>query len=209
MVVIGILGFLATILIVVASGQREESLVRGASALVSRCVSACEEYKSLKGGFPADGLGKSMRTKKGTQVRSGSALYYQIAQPIETPIRTGGQITDVKIEEAVVEFSDDELTRPFDGDVTARDILDPWGTPIFYDNTVKDFDAQICDVFLDPIDVDIVQDPREFAFSKIGAQNEGSFDVWCLGPLAVDSDPDWHKGVVGNWEFDPEEEEVE
>ncbi|RME03006.1 MAG: type II secretion system protein [Planctomycetota bacterium] len=142
LVVVAIIGILLTILIAAIGGMRRKAKIEATKGLISRVVSAIEEYKKKWGNYPPDGLDYTVQDKNGTAVKNTSALRYLLCFEHQMITYVGSGADREKRSFRVSAFLSDlkksELTDPSDTGLrwqkSTCEFRDPWGQPLEYDN---------------------------------------------------------------------------
>lgn len=159
---------------------------KATKALFHRLESYLDEYRSLMGRHPPDGIDSLEKNDQGEVVRGSACLYYHLTKTLLIPSKEGGQ-TRLSQHDPVAKFSDRELTKEDPDHPGVREIVDGWGTPIHYDNTEdEEFHPQRGEVHFPEVDDDEhPPDPRDgtvvvegrAAVPKSGIQSKGA-DSW-------------------------------
>lgn len=155
-------------------------------ARISKLELFLDEYKSLTGDYPPDGIDSPERTKDGVPLKGSACLYYYLSRPVVVQDNIGGRKIPREYP-PVGTFKESELS-PEDSDYPdVRELLDGWDTPMHYDNTTDGrFIPQGGDVHYPPVpDSEHPPDPRDMTFvvdgepvvSEEGVQSK-SFDIW-------------------------------
>lgn len=165
-------------------------------ALILKLEQHLDEYKSLTGHYPPDGVDSVVRTDDGVDIKGSACLYYFLSRPVVTVRKIAGR-TEKREHPAIASFKATEL-GPEDPDVPGvRELVDGWATPIHYDNTEDGvFRPQRGEVHIMPIpDDEHPSDPRDGsvvvdgtpAVVKEGIQSK-SFDIWSHGQQGHEAD---------------------
>lgn len=205
LLVVSILVGLAAIVVISGGGLIGGAKARGTKALLERIRLHIEDYRSITGRYPPDGIDWPVRNAEGTEVKGIAALYHALTTPIETEALVGGLPRTVK-SPAVTKFPENEL-GPVDEEYPgAREIFDPFGSPLHYDNTVDGrFQPQSGEVHIPPVDEDMHPvDPRTLDRKSGGVDHPGrvqtrTYDLWSLGERGWDLDVESPKPPIANW----------
>ena len=207
LLVVSILAGLAAIVLVGGQGLIGRTKVKATESLLERLILHVEEYRAITGTYPPDGIDSEVRTPEGTRVRSSAALYTVLTSPIEATVMTGG-IPRVVKHDPIAQFGNAELSAPDEDYPGAREILDPFGTPMHYDNTLnRNFSPQNGDVHIPPVPEDEHPlDPRILELSEGGVERVNqvqtpSYDIWSFGARAWELEIDDPKPPIANWNF--------
>ena len=206
LVVISIIIFLITMLAMTARGLLKRANIAATDSLLQRIGLFIDNYHGKTGSYPADGIDEALITDEGTPLQSGSALGYILRQPIRHREKLPtGEFRIVSSEQAVGEFTGDELGEIFEGDGNARELIDSWGIPLHYDAGISSYSPQNeGDVHLfwdDLLDEGAVHnlDPRELdAVATSGPQNIGQYDVWSHGSDGHNEE-ELPEDAISNW----------
>lgn len=201
LVTIALIVFLMSMLAVGAGRYLESASGARTEALISRVSLLIENYHSVTGDYPSDGLeGSDVITSDGTYLTGGAALTFALTQPLVlTERQPNGELRTIGQEPAIGDFRTDELSAPSDGDGQARQLLDAWGEPIHYDdvsNGDSAFNSQdLGETHLD-WDEDFqvhTEDPR------LEPQNTNEYDIWSHGSSGH-SEEESIEDLIKNWQ---------
>lgn len=196
MVVMAIVVMLFGLVAVSLSHYLGKASKSATQALILKLEQYLDEYKSLTGNYPPDGVDSVVRTDDGVEIKGSACLYHFLGRPVPTVRKIAGRV-EKREHPAIAIFKQTEL-GPEDPDTPGvRELHDGWGTPIHYDNTEDGvFRPQLGDVHIPPIpDEDHPPDPRDGtvevdgtpAVVKAGIQTKG-FDIWSHGEQGHDID---------------------
>lgn len=134
LIVIGLLVFLASIVLVSGGSLLTSTRVKGTRATIEALRLKIDEYQSLTGYAPPDGIDTPVKNSSGTAVRGNAALHHALTSPITVRVMTGG-IPRQKTYEPRKSFKDSEVTAEDPDYPGVREIVDAFGVPFHYDNT--------------------------------------------------------------------------
>ncbi|MEE8143531.1 MAG: type II secretion system protein [Planctomycetota bacterium] len=210
LIVIGIIVVLMALLTAVGSGLRQRAKEKKAESLLKRIELALADYHGNTAGYPPDGIDSKVVTANGTPLTSAAALTYAIILPLKRTQRLPtGQLRVIGIGEPLLAISDSELTPKLEDDELAREIIDPWGQPLHYDNLEGgkgSYNVQSDgDVHLQEPDSHQL-DPREEHGGAVspGPQNINRFDLWSHGKHGHTED-EVVSETIGNWRLAKED----
>jgi len=165
-------------------------------ARLHRLVQYMDNYKSLTGSYPPDGIDTPVKNDEGVYIKGSACLYYFLTRPVRMTEVVGGKKT-IREDPPVGEFKGSELSKENPECQGVREILDGWDTPFHYDNTENgEFHAQGGDVHCPVVDDEVhPSDPRDGDFvvdgqnavEKPGIQRSG-YDIWSHGESGHDVD---------------------
>ena len=185
MIVVSILLSLVAILTVKGASYILSSKKRGTQALIERLKLHVDEYQSITGKLPPDGIDFSVENEQGVRLRSGAALYHALTAPIEQRQMVAGVPKMVR-HEGITAFKEGELTAPNPEFPGVREILDGYDIPIHYDNTLDGFSPHGGEVHYPPEEQVHAPDPRTLPKEQGGvprpnqAQSQ-KYDLWSHG----------------------------
>jgi prepilin-type N-terminal cleavage/methylation domain-containing protein len=155
-------------------------------ARISKLELFLDQYKSLTGEYPPDGIDSPERTQDGIPLKGSACLYYYLSRPVVVQETIGGRKIPREYP-PVGTFKESELSFEDPDYPGVRELLDGWDTPMHYDNTTDGkFISQGGDVHYPPVpESEHPPDPRDMRFvvdgepvvSKEGVQSR-SFDIW-------------------------------
>ncbi|HCW43726.1 MAG: type II secretion system protein [Planctomycetia bacterium] len=209
LVTISLIVFLMSMLAVGAGRYLENTSAKATEAQIARIQLYVQEYKSLLGSYPPDGLdGIDVTTEEGTPLTGGSALSHALLNPMLLTMRLpNGEIRVTGEQPPIGEFRSDELYVT-EEDSEALEIVDSWRNPLHYDNVQrgdKSFSPQsFGETHLD-WDDDMfthMEDSREIEeiSGVVGPQNLGEYDIWSHGSSGHESD-EAYSDYISNWEL--------
>ena len=135
LVVIAILSTLFGLVVVTVGSITGRAQQKASVSLFLRMQSWIDEYRSLTGFHPRDGLDSRVRIADGgTLLRGSAALYYQLSRSVITEEIYGSRVRPREYPK-VGEFGGREVTEEDEEFPGAQEILDGWGNPFHYDNT--------------------------------------------------------------------------
>lgn len=201
LVTIALIVFLMSMLAVGAGRYLESASAARTEALIARLSLLIENYHSITGDYPPDGLdGADVITSEGTYLTGGAALTHAMVQPlILTEELSSGQTRVIGQNPPIGDFRTDELSAASFGDGEARQLLDAWGEPIHYDNVSNgddSFSAQdLGETHLDWDDDYQVHsdDPR------LEPQNTNEYDIWSHGSSGH-TEEESIEDLIRNWQ---------
>lgn len=204
LIVISLIVMLMGLLTVFGIQFQQKGYVARTSAMIERLKLFSDHFKEKANRFPKDGLDSPFETPAGTELRSGAALAYELLQPIRiVTVDSLGREEERGMTEPVGEFTDSELAvSPTDSE--AREVLDGWGNPIYYDSLQRGASGyspqESTNSHLDPSATSYLTDPRENEdlVHRVGPQNVPGIDLWSFGKggNSATTDP---AGYVANW----------
>lgn len=184
---VGILVALVALLAVGGKSILESTKGRAAKAQMERLKLYLEEYRAFTGEYPPDGIDSTVENEDGVELRGCAALYHALTTPIQTRVMRGGIPQEIQ-REPIAEFQESELTPPNLDYPGVREIVDPFGFPIHYDNTLDGmFRPQRGEVHYPPVsDAEHAPDPRTRPLDEGGVRYPGrvqsqGFDLWSYG----------------------------
>ncbi len=210
LIVIGIIVVLMGLLVAVGSGLRQRAKEKKTEALLKRIELALANYHSSMGEYPPDGMDSKVVTANGTRIASAAALTYAIIRPLERRRRLpNGDFRVIGTSEPLLAFSESELTPKLEDDELAREIVDPWGQPLHYDNLEggRSYYNVQSDGGVHLEEPDSHQlDPREEHGGAVspGPQNINRFDLWSHGKHGHTED-EVVSETIGNWRLAKED----
>ncbi len=193
LVVVAILATLFSLVVVTVGPFLERAQVKATVSIIRRLESWAEEYRSLKGSYPKDGLDEPYESDTGTRLRGVGALHYQLSRSVIADDIVGSR---VRLRELppVASIKSAELSDDYDG---VFEIIDGFGEPMHYDNVANDrFVPQDGSVHFPPVTDWHPDDPRaakntidgKEVVRRRGIQNRGRFDIWSHGPRGHDEE---------------------
>lgn len=207
LVVIAILSMLFGLVVATVGSIMGRGAEKSTVALILRLQDWMDEYRSLTGRYPLDGLDSRLEDDTGYPLRGSAALHYQLSRHViaEEIYGTRKRLREVP---PIAKFESRELTPTEweDPDYPGvKEILDGWGVPFHYDNTengkFRPQDGSVHYIYPPLPEEDHPDDPREGNREVDGRPvverpgNQGSgFDLWSHGehghdPLLLPSIP--------------------
>ncbi|MEM7230872.1 MAG: type II secretion system protein [Planctomycetota bacterium] len=209
LLVVTILTSLAALVLVGGGRMIEGTQARATKSLITRLELLLERYRSETGYYPPDGIDSPVVDGNGNRLRGSAALYYALTTDKEVEIMTGGIPRVITVEALAIgesRFSDRELSSEDEDFPGVREILDPFGNPVHYDNTFDGrFMPQGGEVHVPPMDddEDHPEDPRttstdegKWGVVQPGKVQSKKYDLWSWGKWSAE-DPD--EPPIANW----------
>lgn len=206
MIVVSILVTLAAIAVVYGQGFMRGVQEKGAGSQIRRIQLAIDEYRQITGHYPPDGIDSTIRNAQKTELRGSAALHHALTTSFRYTVMTGGLPRQME-HEPLMQFKEAELTSRLEDYPGVREITDPFGNPLHYDNTEnRIFRAQGGSVHYPPLEDDQhPPDPRTLAASEGGVSEPGSvqsttYDLWSHGK--TEHDPNARPEPTATWNLD-------
>jgi prepilin-type N-terminal cleavage/methylation domain-containing protein len=190
LVVIAILSMLFGLVVATVGQVMGRGYQASTVALILRIQDWMDEYRSLTGHYPLDGLDSRVEDEAGFPLRGSAALQYELSRNVivEEIFGTRRRLREVP---PIGKFESGELSGGEDPDYPGvKEIIDGWGTPLHYDNTENGrFRPQDGSVHYPPVPNDQhPDDPREGnrevegkpVVERPGNQGRGA-DLWSHG----------------------------
>jgi prepilin-type N-terminal cleavage/methylation domain-containing protein len=135
--VIAIMGFLAATLVVATVGLKAHAKIERADALIRNLSTGCEAYFTVFRDYPSDQpkltVADKLAGKAWTAATPGDRfLYDYLCKPQVLAGSYAAAGAKTKTVGPFCEIPDSELSGPDTGKHTVA-ILDPWGTPVWYE----------------------------------------------------------------------------
>ncbi|MBN1441164.1 MAG: hypothetical protein JXA90_00575 [Planctomycetes bacterium] len=184
-IVISILVVLGSFILMASQSIYRSAKVRATQALLQRLKLAIDQYYSLKGYYPPDGIDSTVRNEEGVELRGSAALYQALSRPGEY-IEMAGGIPQLRRHDALMDFKSADLSDEHPDYPGVREIVDAFPTPIHYDNTEDGrFQPQGGEVHYPPVEVH-PEDPRTLPVSEggvvlVGKPQSAGYDLWSHG----------------------------
>jgi prepilin-type N-terminal cleavage/methylation domain-containing protein len=211
LVVVAIVVLLASLVVVAQASIRNKMHLAATRAMIIKLRDRLEEYKNLTGAYPPDGYDSEVKNSNGTPIFGAACLYEFLTKEVDAVSNVGGQIRRTK-HEALLSFTESELT-PEDSDLPGvREVVDGFGLPLHYDNTENgEFHPEKhgdgahmarCDAH--------PPDPRTSDDTEVvphtGIQRPGAYDLWSHGDGKAHQVAEVSlKSTVGTWNVESEQ----
>lgn len=211
MVVMAIIVALFSIVGATAGTLRSKAAHKATVAMIEKIVLALDEYKSLTGTYPPDGIDYPVQTTDGHEIKGSACLYYFLTvKPWKARDVVAGKVrlyeVPPKLDLRASEVSTEDPDYP-----GVHEVLDGFATPIHYDNTEDGkFMPQGGEVHYPPLDErDHPPDPRLGdlvvdgvpAVRRAGIQSVG-YDLWSHGVAGHEMDT--VSLPIGTWNYTKE-----
>jgi len=199
LVVIAILATLMGMVVVTVGQFIGRAQEKATVSLFDRMTTWIEDYRSLTGGYPLDGLDSRVRATEGATLRGVAALYYQLNRSVIAEEIYGSRVR-VREYPKVGQFEGRDVTEKDEEFPGAQEVLDGWGNAFHYDNTEDGrFRPQDGSVHYPPVDDEEHPiDPRTGELEDVG----GAKPVKERGIQKLGYDL-WSHGTEGHKEGDP------
>lgn len=189
LVVIAILSMLAAFVVVTVGDFLGRAYEKSTVSLVQRLQQWMDEYRTLTGSYPADGLDAPLADADNQPLRGSAALYYQLSRTIIAE-EIYGTRRRAREHPVIAKFEGSEVGDEIEVYPGLHEIYDGWGTPIHYDRLESGgYQPQGGEAHYPELDEhEHPPDPRLGEFKvegapvvpKIGPQGRG-FDLWSHG----------------------------
>lgn len=185
LIVVSILITLATIAAVSFQSLMVGTKRKATRSLIRRLQLSIEEYHQITGKYPPDGIDSTVRNQQGVDLRGSAALRHALTTPISYSVMIGGLPRQMR-KEALMKLSESELAEENSDYPGVREIKDPFGTPIHYDNVKDRFRPQTGAEHYPPLEEsEHPPDPRTLGLSDGGVATPGAqssdYDLWSHG----------------------------
>ena len=189
LVVISVLATLFGLVVATTGGFMGRAAEKATMSMILRTQTWMDEYRSLTGYYPRDGLDSRVRSKEGVDLRGTAALYVALTEGVVAEEFVGSR-TRWRKHPPVAKIEGGELSLEDPDYPGVREIVDGFGTPMHYDNTANGrYVPQDGSVHYPPVEgLEHPDDPREGdrevdghkAVRKRGIQDVG-YDLWSHG----------------------------
>jgi type II secretory pathway pseudopilin PulG len=188
LVVIAIIITLFSLVAISMGLYKKIAYEKATTALLQRLQQHLDEYRSLTGHYPPDGIDSPQQNAEGTRIQGAACLHYFLTNPITVEEVTGGVRQPKVYPPIIAKMKENELTPEDPASPGVREIADAWANPLHYDNTEDGvFRPQRGEVHSPPLDdSEHPLDPRVAEFKvgdERGAGRPGEvqstgYDLW-------------------------------
>jgi type II secretory pathway pseudopilin PulG len=192
LLVVGILVALMAFALVASGSVMEQTRTRATKSIIERLKLLIEEYRSIAGQYPPDGMDFPVKNSDGTAVQGCAALHNALTSKVSVVMMVAGRPRKIDYD-PVATFKEGELSEPDPRYPGAREILDGFGSPFHYDSTAEGkLRPQGGGVHIPPQSDDThPPDPRTLPLDQGGVRSPGhvqstAYDIWSYGKRGCD-----------------------